>query len=118
NSLIARMLQAGELRSVRVQDDPQIAGRQMQTLQQVYKGIPVEGGSVSLQKAGPATVSVFGTLFNAVSVDITPAIAPIDAARIIEKEANAFIPFGASPTLVVVASPTGTFALTYKATVA
>ena len=118
NSLITRMLQAGELTSVRVQDDPQIAGRQIQTLQQVYKGIPVEGGSVTLQRAGPTTVSVFGTLFNAVSIDMTPAIAPIDAARIIEKAANAFIAFGASPTLVVVPSPAGTFALTYKATVA
>ena len=41
-----------------------------------------------------------------------------DAARIIEKAANASIAFGASPTLVVVPSPVGTFALTYKATVA
>jgi bacillolysin len=118
NSLITRMLQAGELTSLRVHDDPQIAGRQIQTLQQVYKGIPVEGGSVTLQRAGPTTVSVFGTLFNAVSVDTTPAIAAIDAARIIEKAANAFIAFGASPTLIVVPSPAGTFALTYKATVA
>ena len=118
NSVISRMLQAGELTSVRVQDDPQIAGRQTQTLQQVYKGIPVEGGSVTLQKAGPATLSVFGTLFNAVSIETTPAIAPVDAARIIEKDANAFIAFGASPALVVVPSPAGTFALTYKATVA
>jgi bacillolysin len=118
NSLIARMLQARELTSVRIQDDPQIPNRQIQTLQQVYKGIPVEGGSVTLQKAGPATISVFGTLFNDISVDITPAIAPVDAARIIEKAADAFIPFGASPTLVIVPSPAGTFALTYKATVA
>jgi bacillolysin len=102
---------------VGIQDDRQIAGRQTETLQQVYKGIPVEGGSVTLQKAGPTTVSVFGTLFNDVSIDTTPAIAAIDAARIIEKAANAFIAFGASPTLVVVPSPVGTFALTYKATV-
>jgi Zn-dependent metalloprotease len=118
NSLITRMLQAGELTNVRVQDDPQIAGRQIQTLRQVYKGIPVEGGSVTLQKAGPTTVSVFGTLFSDISIDTTPAIAALDAARIIEKAANASIAFGASPTLIVVPSPAGTFALTYKATVA
>jgi Zn-dependent metalloprotease len=118
NSLIARMLQAGQLTTRRVQDDPQIAGRQIETLQQVYQGIPVEGGSVTLQKAGQTTVSAFGTLFDAISVDTTPAIAAIDAARIIEKQANAFIAFGASPTLVVVPSPVGTFALIYKATVA
>jgi Zn-dependent metalloprotease len=118
NSLIARMLQARELTSVRIQDDPQIPSRQIQTLQQVYKGIPVEGGSVTLHKAGPATISVFGTLFSDIAVDITPAIAPVDAARLIEKAADAFIPFGASPTLVIVPSPVGTFALTYKATVA
>jgi Zn-dependent metalloprotease len=118
NSLIARMVQARELISVRILDDPQIPGRQTQTLQQIHRGIPVEGGSVTLQQAGPTTVSVFGTLFNAISVDTTPAIAAIDAARIIEKAANAFIAFGASPKLVVVPSPVGTFALTYKATVA
>ncbi len=118
NTLIARMAQAGELASVRVIDDRQIRGRQTQTLQQIYKGIPVEGGSVTLQKSGSTTVSVFGTLFENISIDVTPAIAAIDAARIIEKAANAFIAFGASPTLVVVPSPVGTFALTYKATVA
>jgi Zn-dependent metalloprotease len=117
-TVITRMLQAGELKSVRVQADPQIAGREIQTLQQVYKGIPVEGGSVTMQMAGPATVSAFGTVFDPISVDTTPAIAPIDAARIIEKAANAFIAFGAAPTLAVVPSPAGTFALTYKATVA
>ena len=118
NTLIARMMQAGELRSVRVVDDRQIRGRQTQTLQQIYRGIPVEGGSVTLQRTGSTTVSVFGTLFNNISIDVTPAIAAIDAARIIEKAADASIAFGASPTLVVVPSPVGTFALTYKATVA
>lgn len=118
NSLIARMVQAGELASVRVMDDRQIRGRQTQTLQQIYRGIPVEGGSVTLQKTGSTTISVFGTLFDNISIDVTPAIAAIDAARIIEKAANAFIAFGASPALVVVPSPVGTFALTYKGTVA
>lgn len=118
NTQIASMLQTGELASVRVQDDPQIAGRQTQTLQQFYKGIPVEGGSVTLQKAGPRTLSILGTVFNGISIDTTPAIAAIDAARIIEQSANASIAFGASPTLVIVPSPTGAFALDYKATVA
>src|SRR5262245_34361815 len=118
NARIARMVQAGELASVRVVNDRQIPGRQSQTLQQLYRGIPVEGGGVTLQKAGSTTVSVFGALFNNISLDVTPAIAAIDAARIIEKAANASIPFGASPELVVVPSPAGTFALTYKATVA
>jgi bacillolysin len=115
---IARMVQAGDLASVGVQDDVQLPGRQTQTLQQVYRGIPVEGGSVTLQRAGPITVSIFGTLFEDVSVNTTPAIAAIDAARIVERAANAAIAFGADPTLIVVPSPAGTFALTYKATVA
>lgn len=118
NSMIASMLQARELASVRIQDDPDIRNRQTQTLQQFYKGIPVEGGSVTLQKAGAATISVLGTVYSDISLDITPAIGAIDAARIVEKAADAFIPFGASPTLVIVPSPAGTFLLTYKATVA
>lgn len=118
NNLITRMLRAGELTSMRIQNDPQIAGRQIETLQQIYHRIPVEGGSVTLQTAGRTTVSVFGTLFNDISLDTTPAITAADAVRIIEKAANAWIAFGASPALVVVPSPAGTFALTYKATVA
>jgi Zn-dependent metalloprotease len=118
NARIARMVQAGELASVRVLDDPQISGRQLETLQQVYKGVPVEGGSVTLQKAGAATISTFGTLYDSIALDTTPAIASIDAARIIEKAANAFIAFGATPALVIVPSPVGSYALTYKATVA
>ena len=86
-----------------------------QTLQQFYNGIPVEGGSVTMQKAGPTTVSAFGTVYSDISIDTTPAIAAIDAARIIEKEANAFIAFGASPTLVIVPSPVGTFAFSTAA---
>jgi len=63
-------------------------------------------------------ISVLGTLFSDIALAITPTIAPVDAARIIEKTADAFIPFGASPTLVIVPSPVGTFALTSKASVA
>ena len=118
NTLIARMQQAGELKDVRLVNDREIPGRQTQTLQQIYKGVPVEGGSITLQKSGSTTVAAFGTLFNSISIDVAPAIAAIDAARIIEKAANASIAFGATPTLVIVPSPVGTFALTYKATVA
>src|SRR5688572_12004054 len=85
NSLIARMVQARELTTVKVHDDPQIPNRQIQTLQQSYKGIPVEGGSVTLQKAGPTTISVLGTLFSDIALNTTPAITPVDAGRIIEK---------------------------------
>jgi Zn-dependent metalloprotease len=118
NLRIARMRQAGALKRVRLQDDPQIPGRQTETIQQFFNGIPVEGGSVTLQMSGPTTISVFGTVYTDISIETTPAIAAIDAVRIIEKEANAFIAFGASPTLVVLPSGVGTYALTYKATVA
>ncbi|HUS22139.1 MAG TPA: hypothetical protein VMZ66_09040, partial [Aeromicrobium sp.] len=96
----------------------QIAGRQHQTLQQLYKGLTVEGGSVSLQTAGQATVSVFGTLYSDISLDTTPGISALDAGRIVETAARAEIAFGARPSLVVLPSPSGTVALTYKATVA
>lgn len=117
NRTIDGMLKTGDLKSVRLVDDAQIAGRQSQTLQQFYKGIPVEGASVTLQKAGARTISLFGTLYNGISLDTTPGIAPIDAARIIEQDAKASIAFGATPTLVIVPTPLGAFALNYKATV-
>ena len=84
----------------------------------VLQGDPGRRRKRHAAEGGAATVSVFGTLFSDVALDTTPAIAPIDAARIIEKAADASSPFGASPTLVIVPSPAGTFPLTYKATVA
>ena len=109
NSLITRMLQAGELTSVRVQDDPQIAGRQIQTLQQVYRGFRSKGAASRCRGRVRRRSRCSGRYSTPSRSTSTPAIAPVDAARIIEKAANAFIAFGASPTLVVVPSPAGTF---------
>lgn len=116
-AVVTRMALAGELRRINAQNDPTVAGRVIDNLQQVYRGIPVEGGGLTVQTAGSTTVSVFGTVFTDITLDPTPALASVDAARLIERAAGARIAFGDSPTLVILPSAPGIVALAYRATV-
>lgn len=115
NATIAGMIRSGDLSSVSVLDDPQIDGRRIQSLQQVYRGVVVEGGGVTMQIAGAETLSIFGTVFTDIALDTEPGVEPVDAARIVEREARAPLPFDATPTLRIVPSPIGTFSLMYRA---
>jgi len=117
NDVISRMTLSGELRVFDVHDDPTVAGRRHETMRQFYRGVPVEGGGISRQMSGATTVSIFGTLNTNIAIDTTPALNAVDAARLIERAAGRNIAFGASPVLVILPSPTGTYSLVYKATV-
>ncbi|MEO8481816.1 MAG: M4 family metallopeptidase [Acidobacteriota bacterium] len=117
NDLISRMTQSGDLRVFEVHDDPTLAGRRHETLRQYYRGISVEGGGVTRQLSGGTVVSIFGTLNTDIAIETTPVLNAVDAARLIERAAGRTIAFGASPSLVILPSPTGTYSLVYKATV-
>lgn len=118
NDLISRMTQSRELLAFDVHDDADIAGRRHETFRQYYRGIPVEGGGVTRQMAGTTTISAFGTLHTNITIDVTPSLTAVDAARVIEREASRQIAFGAAPSLVILPSPFGSYALAYRATVA
>jgi Zn-dependent metalloprotease len=72
------MLREGRLDIVGVQRDSMIPGRTHERLGQRYEGLPVFGGELIRQMDGRRVVSVFGRIFENVSL---PAIEPsIDAA--------------------------------------
>ena len=118
NDLITRMVQSRELIASDVRDDVTIPGRRHETYRQFYRGVPVEGSSVTRQMAGATTVSAFGTIHTGIAIDVTPSLTPTDASRVIEREAGRPLAFGIAPVLVILPSPLGSYALTYRATVA
>jgi thermolysin len=80
DNVIGRMIRAGELRVRLQRDDTLLAGRTIEQLAQFHKGIRVWGGNVSRQLDGGRAVSLFGTVYEDLDVDVTPVLGP-DAAE-------------------------------------
>jgi len=115
-TLVAQLTQARELVVSDVHDDTFVAGRRFETLRQFYRGVPVEGGSVTRQMAGAVTISIFGELLTGIDIDTAPALLPVDAARITERIARRDLIAGTQPVLLIMPSVTGRFVLAYRAT--
>lgn len=116
--LITRMTEGRDLLAYEIHDDQAVAGRRHESFRQYHRGVPVEGGGITRQMAGAATVSIFGTLHTNIAIDVAPALTAVDATRIVERAAGRGVAFGIAPSLVVLPSPLGTYALAYRATVA
>ncbi len=83
---VTGMLGDGRLDFDRIQIDTMIAGRTHERLLQQYEGLPVFRGEVVRQMDGSRVVSIFGRLFQSVSVPtIEPAIDEAAAAAIAER---------------------------------
>jgi thermolysin len=67
-------LRQGELRVRDSREDTLIAGRIHQRSDQFYKGVRVFGGDVARQSLRGATESAFGTLYEGIDLDPSPAI--------------------------------------------
>ncbi len=82
---VAMMLREGRLDIARVQDDTMMGGRTHERLSQRYEGLPVFGGELVRQMDAGRVVSVFGQVFDGVSIrSVTPTVSPQDAAAIAE----------------------------------
>jgi bacillolysin len=73
-SRIDSMLRSGELRLRRTGEDPMVPGRTHERADQYYRGVRVFGGDVARQLRGGATESIFGTIYEGIDIDSTPAI--------------------------------------------
>ena len=103
----ARMLRANEL-TVRIRrDDTLLPGRTIEQLDQFYRGLRVWGGGVSRQMDGPTAVSLFGTLYTSIDIDVTPAKSQTDAIAAIERISGGHVTADHLPELVVLPSDTG-----------
>jgi len=115
-SEVTGMLGDGRLDIDRIQTDTMITGRTHERLVQHHQGLPVFRGELVRQMDGSRAVSIFGRLFQDVSVPtMTPAIEETAAATIAERAVG---PDAAASgaELGVLATPGG-YVLAYRVTV-
>jgi Zn-dependent metalloprotease len=108
------MLAARRLTIADVHDDASVPGRQIRTMTQSFRGVPVAGGSVTMEVQGTLPVAMFGTLYRDIDVDVTPALTPDDAARLAAAAAGTTPMAGRAPSLVILPGVTGRGVLAYR----
>ena len=99
------------------QPDVSLSGRAHETFQQYHAGVPVYGGGISRQLANTGlTVSIFGTIYQEIDLDMTPQLAQHEALALVEQRAGAGPATDDPLTLVIVPTPFDTYVLAYRAT--
>ena len=115
DALVDRMTRAGDLVVVSRRPDRALPGRSHEYLVQTIAGVPVHGGGISRQLAGGVTVSLLGTLYQGIDLDMAPALSGAEAAVHIEQRTGATLVPDFPPRLVVLPLPAGSYALAYRA---
>ena len=108
------MQRSGELRVERAAQDTDVAGRTHERARQYYKGVSVFGADVTRQLDRGQTVSVFGTLYDGIDLDVTPAISAEDAAAVLEKLTGQAPGPSKRPVLTVLPLEGGGYALAWR----
>jgi thermolysin len=111
---VDRLLASGEIAVRLTRDDTMIPGRRHERLAQLHRGVPVFGGELTRQSDASGTLTVFGTLYEGIDVDVVPRLGPGDAeARLAARGGR---PFGArgGPELVVLPLEGGGYHLAYR----
>src|SRR4249919_3452345 len=63
------MARSGDLRRLDEHEDTLMPGRRHERLEQLYQGVPVWGGDIARQTDRGSTVSIFGSLYEGITVD-------------------------------------------------
>jgi bacillolysin len=64
--------------------DAQVAGRTHERLVQRHRGVPVFGAEITRQTDQGMTVSLFGTLYDRLTLETTPTLSPTAAAQVFD----------------------------------
>jgi bacillolysin len=108
------LLESGQLVERLSRADTMIAGRRHERLAQYHDGIPVFGGELIRQSDLSGTLTVFGTFYEDIEVDVAPRLGPRDVEG--RLAALGGRPFGArgGPELVVLPLEAGGYRLAYR----
>ena len=96
---IDSLRRSGDLRLRIHRDDLLVAGRTHDRYDQYHRGVRVFGADVAEQLNGGQVVSAFGTVYEGIDVDTSPAIDAERAREIVE--ARTGVEIGRSPELVI-----------------
>ncbi|HYN02073.1 MAG TPA: M4 family metallopeptidase [Vicinamibacteria bacterium] len=111
---VDRLAASGELAVRLTRDDTMIPGRRHERLAQLHRGVPVFGGELIRQSDAAGTLTVFGTLYEGIDVDVTPRLRPAEAEGLLADRGGR--PFGrlGGPELVVLPLEAGGYRLAYR----
>jgi thermolysin len=112
------MVRTGELRIRRQTQDTLLAGRIHERADQFYRGVRVFGADVTRQLRNGATESVFGTMYEGIDLDPSPAIDGAEARDRLAGRLGVEIAPSIEPELVVLPRDDGSFTLTWRLRVA
>ena len=116
---ITQMLRRGELRLRETTPDALVEGRTHQRLAQLYKGVPVFGGDLSRQIENRRTISVFGTLYENITLNPVPKLTTAEAAEIFGRlSGGGGLGPARTPELIVLPTDDGRYVLTFRARLA
>jgi thermolysin len=116
---VDRMIRRGELELMLDRDDTMIEGRRHRRFAQTVNGVPVYGGDVARQTdASDQTISVFGTLYEGITISTEPRLSPEEARAAAVRLTGVELGPDRLPKLAILPREGRTYALVYLARVA
>jgi bacillolysin len=106
-TIVDRMVRGDELRVRLTRADTMVAGRTIEQLSQFYKGVRVLGGTVARQFDGSNIVSVFGTIYQGLDLEVTPGLNRDAAGRALEAVGGTLLVTDTDPELVILPQDDG-----------
>jgi len=114
--LVDRMIRENELVLRAAHADRSVPDRRHERLRQYYRGVPVYGGAVSRQTASGVTVSMFGSVYPQIDLEPSATLSEGEATAILENVSGTTSVRDSFPTLTILPTLDGRYALTYRAT--
>jgi Zn-dependent metalloprotease len=111
---VTRMMRRGDLRLRASLPDKLVAGRLLERADQHHRGVRVFGGGVVRQLSRGQTISIFGTIYDDITVDADPLVTEADARRVVEQRAGVRLGPSRRGELVVLPGESGEYALTWR----
>jgi thermolysin len=112
---VTARLRTGELRALRVEQDPSLPSRRIERMQQYYEGVPIFGAEIVRDSDAGVPQSIFGEIPQPFTLDTQPSLSPAQAelrimdiagagARLLRKMEMMILPLaGSSPRLAYTA---------------
>src|SRR4029079_10065723 len=113
-SRVDSMLRNGELRVRQTRAEPMVAGRTHERSDQYHRGVRVFGADVARQLRDGATESIFGTIYEGITVDPNPSIDEDRARELLGARLGVNIDAGTPAELVILPLDAGGYALPWR----
>ncbi len=119
DTAVDRMVREGGLELRLDREDTLIAGRRHRRFAQMVNGVPVYGGDITRQTdAGGLTVSIFGTVYEGISLSTEPKLSASEVQAIVTRLTGVEVGPERMPRLSILPRDGNQYALVYLARVA